>query len=479
MTKKKTIVRGFVLAFTVACGLAQAQTYTKTDLYTFSGGSDGANPVGPIVLDAAGNVYGVTAVGGLSGPSCPGGAPGNAGCGTLYKVDPGGHETVLHAFGQVTPDVVNPASGLIQDSGGNLYGTGFQSGTCKDGTLPIMFRIDAAGVETLFCSSLNLNSFGEFGGVARIDTSMPDTNSLSLLYSFSATSDGYSPVTGLALDGGGNAYASGHGISANLPFVAGAVFGTTILGGDLTCNPPNGCGTVFKVDASGVETTLWRFAGGDDGLNPAGGVVFDAAGNLYGMTNGGGLYDQGTVFKIDTAGTKTILWNFLGSDGGFFDGDGPLGTLALDTTGNLYGETAGGGDNNGGTVFELSPSQAGSWTESILYSFPGAGTPEGQSGNLIIDSAGNIYGTTIGGITSTPPYGEVFKLSPQPCTQPPPVVRVSQCDEEWGPESYDDVAEMVPDLKVHHYSQALLSCTKTLASVVAQEKHVQLRSLGQ
>jgi uncharacterized repeat protein (TIGR03803 family) len=161
------------------------------------------------------------------------------------------------------------------------------------------------------------------------------------------------------------------------------------------------------------EKVLHSFNGGD-GANPAAGLIFDAAGNLYGTTTGGGTSGYGTVFELTPMGgggwTETILYSF----GNGTDGAIPYAGLIFDAAGNLYGTTFGGGPYGGaGTVFELTPTAGGGWTETVLHSFNGGDGANPVAG-LIFDAAGNLYGTTTGG--GTYGGGTAFELSPvYPC----------------------------------------------------------------
>ncbi len=161
--------------------------------------------------------------------------------------------------------------------------------------------------------------------------------------------------------------------------------------------------------AASREKVLYTFTGGVDGGNPSSGLISDNAGNLYGMTGGGGANRLGTVFKLQLSNgrwTEVVLHSF----GYLGDGISPLGGLIMDKAGNLYGTTPAGGAHVFGTVFELSPSSNG-WTESILYNFTGGadgGSPGG--GSMAFDGVGNLYGATQGG--GVYGYGVVFELSP-------------------------------------------------------------------
>jgi uncharacterized repeat protein (TIGR03803 family) len=309
-------------------------------LYNFQGGEDGALAVG-LLLDVAGNAYGITSNGGDT--ACNSGK----GCGTVFKLDASGKETVLHRFSQSAADGGYPTS-LIQDSKGGLYGTTAYGGPANVGTV---FKIDATGKETV------LYSFT--GGTGGADGANPN---------------------GVTLDGHGNLY------------------GTTSEGG------PGNTGVVFKVDPVGNETVLYTFTGGNgsaDGKNPNGNLVRDAAGNLYGTTSIGGTANLGTLFKLDTSGKETILHNFG------FPGDGAYPeNLVMDKAGNLYGNTSDGGAFAYGAVYKFDTSG----NETILHSFGGSGDGQYPVGDLVLDSAGRIYGVTQQGGASG--WGTVFVIIP-------------------------------------------------------------------
>ena len=163
--------------------------------------------------------------------------------------------------------------------------------------------------------------------------------------------------------------------------------------------------------AAGNYKTLHKFTGGADGNQPADTLVFDASGNLYGTAIEGGSSGAGTVFELtpnaDGAWTLSVLYGFTGGS----DGRAPLAEVIFDTKGNLYGTSLEGGDYGAGTVFEVTPNSDGSWTESVLHAFMGGkdgGYPD--HGHLIFDAAGNLYGTTAGWYGGG--YGTVFELTP-------------------------------------------------------------------
>lgn len=272
-------------------------------------------------------------------------------------------ETRVHEF----PGGVDPV-GLVADHAGNLYGTTGSDGFYGRGTV-FQVRPSAYGIWTE-----------------------------SAIYSFSGGSDGGNPEAVLTLDAKGNLY------------------GTTQYGGSATCS----CGTVFELSpsANGIwkETTLYTFAGGADGLSPRyTNLIFDSAGNLYGVTEFGGSASAGTVFELSPqAGggwTESVLYTFAG---GTSDGANPLGGLVFDKAGNLYGSANSGGSRQCGSgcggVFELSPQAGGGWQERMLYFFQNGADGAIPDALLIIDPSGNLYGATqVGGSGSC---GTVFELSP-------------------------------------------------------------------
>jgi uncharacterized repeat protein (TIGR03803 family) len=282
MRKTVLFLLFLLLSMGIGLGTTTVQAQTLTVLHRFTSSPDGAYPYAGLVRDAAGNLYGTTYEGGSSDLR-----DGVSGYGTVFKLDTSGTETVLHRFTS-SPDGAYPYAGLVRDAAGNLYGTTSEGGSSDYGTV---FKLDTSGNETV------LHNFT--GG------------------------DGSYPYAGLVRDATGNLY------------------GTTLYGG------ASGVGTVFKLDTSGNETVLHNFTGGD-GAYPYAGLVRDATGNLYGTTFRGGSSDYGTVFKLDTSGTETVLHSFTG----YSDGSNPRGGLVMDAAGNLYGTTEMIGEAFG-TVFKL------------------------------------------------------------------------------------------------------------------------------
>ena len=318
-------------------------------LYTFQGGNDGAVPAAEVIFGPDGALYGTTIFGG--GGACRSGT-GVLGCGTVFRLVPPSTpcrttscpwtETILYRF-QAGSDASNPVSRVTFDHSGKLYGTTDSGGTSGHGTVYELQHSNGSWSE-------------------------------SILYSFSPGPDGMNPAAEVLLDGAGNLY------------------GTAPQGGQ-GCSGL-GCGVVYELSHSPngwTETVLYSFSGGNDGGDPYGGLIFDAAGNLYGTTLYGGTNNPGgTVFELTPSNgswTFTTLYSLYGNQG-------PVATLAMDRAGNLYG-TASGDPSGSGSAFELERS-GGSWTFNELHVFGGS---DGAYvyGAPLVDSAGNVYGTANAG----------------------------------------------------------------------------------
>jgi uncharacterized repeat protein (TIGR03803 family) len=356
------IIVAFVLVLSLCAGAAAAGS-TFTLIRTFTGGDLSANSYGPLIADRAGNLYGTASTGGNGG--CV--RYGSTGCGTVFELTPPSTpgspwtETVIYRFpGGNGPWF--PVAGLARDGAGNLYGTTTDGGPY--------------GCFTTYCGSV----------FELTPPSKPGAPWKEIvLYRFSSGAGGNNPGSGVTLDGKGNLY------------------GTTETYGPLSR------GTVFRLTRPATGQGWWSEAvlsGFDRGGNyPLGGVAFDRAGNLYGTTFYGGYQDLGVVFKLTPTlhgyWTETVLYEF-GSNA-----CSPKTDVLFDRHGNLFG-TAQGCPALPGAVFRLVP-RGGSWSESVLKYF-NDGTNYGPGTTLLIDDAGNIYGTTAGGGSHL--HGTVFKLAP-------------------------------------------------------------------
>ncbi len=343
--------------------LTAAGTIKK--LYSFTGSPDGNNPVGGLVRDSKGNLYGATASGGNAGGVC-----GTYGCGTVFELLKTGAtytEKVLYAFTGGADGAI-PGSGLVRDTSGNLYGTtntGGGSGCSSSSGCGTVFEITAAGNE-------------------------------QVLYAFTGNADGATPSASLVLDGVGNLYGT-------------TAYGGNFVEGCLT----RGCGVVFKVTSAGQESVLYAFTGSSDGQWPMAPLIRDAKGNLYGTTLTGGDVTNvfcdldengcGVVFEVTSKGVMKTLYSFTGYPA---DGQHSFSGLVRDKQGNFYGTTDWGGPSNDGTVFKVTPGGV----ETVLHSFVGGTDGLDSHSGLALDAKGNLYGTTLYGGSFGD--GVLFKVTP-------------------------------------------------------------------
>jgi hypothetical protein len=440
-------------AIILATASLASASWKEKVLYSFQGVPDGSLPVGGIVFDSAGNLYGATTEGGSS--SCISVAQ----CGTVYQLAPpakqGGPwtETVLYVFkGNASQDGASPAGGLVMDSAGNLYGTTAYGGTgncvllgtlmgCgtvyemsppnqKGGkwteTMLYSFPTAKQGYlpngDLVFDSAGNLYGATQYGGGhgttcngfyqycgAVFELSPPKTKggkwTEKVLHGFRSGTDGAAPNGGLVLDGKGN------------------VYGTSFGGGNESgpCGKV-GCGTVFELKPPTLKGGAWsekvlhRF-NAQDGGTPAAGVIFDPKGNLFGTGFGGGPQGNGVVFELEKPSGSGLPWKIAVlhsfSDGN--DGANPAAGLTFDDSGYLYGTALGGGTHRG-VVFRLKPPKSGnSWSLTVLYNLEGSPDGDHPTAGLIFDSNGDLFTTTDWGGTGQSCQagcGTVFEASP-------------------------------------------------------------------
>jgi uncharacterized repeat protein (TIGR03803 family) len=303
-------------------------------LYEFTGGTDGAGPMGQLVFDAKGNLYGIANGGG-------------AGYGTVYELTPSKGKwafKVIHTFQGGNDGVVNiGVSGLVLDKAGHLYGMTEMGGTAGFGTI---FELSRSG------------------------SSWKKTT----LYSFAGGADAADPLMGLTWDSAGNLY------------------GATVGGGT------DGCGAVFELahqKKTWTESVIYNFTGGSDGCWPEfGSVTIPKSGEIYGTTGAGGSYNQGVIYLLKASNgtwSETTLYDFTGGN----DGGQVFAGVTLDPAGNIFGAAAYYGTGAYGAVVELKKQKSG-WQEKTLHDFTGSDGGY-LYGNIMVGAKGNLYGTTFRG----------------------------------------------------------------------------------
>ncbi len=377
-----------LLVTLAAAATAQAQTFNT--LYAFTGGADGGSPWGPPLL------YN----GFILGTTYYGGSPSSGQVGTVFEYLPYANTVYpYYTFTGQPTDGAYPMGGLVSDGLGNFFGTTTQGGLNLDGTI---YEI-SGGSESV------LDNFSEKDGIA------PEGN---LLLASDGNLFGTTPKGGanglgtvfvvkagsfVRLHSFGNAGNDGIAPAADLALLNGVLYGTTTAGGKYRW------GTVFSLDVkTRAETVLYAFKGKEDGGAPAGGLVTDGLGNLYGTAASGGSVTgtagSGVVFELNIkTKTYTVLHTFMGSDGA-----DPTGALVTDGRGNFFGTTFAGGANGYGTVFEIN--SAGTFT--TLYSFINGTDGAYPYGGVTLDSSGNLYGTATRG--GQDDWGTLFEITAAP-----------------------------------------------------------------
>jgi uncharacterized repeat protein (TIGR03803 family) len=340
--------------------------------------SDGAYPSGSPTMDAAGNLYGVTKNGGTG---CPG--EGSLGCGIVYELSPneggGWTEKILYNFQGNTIDGIGPLGSLTFDAEGNLYGTTVGGGV-GDGDL---------GGGTVY--ELSPQSGGSW--------------TEKVLYTFVYPGQaGYAPSAGVIFSANGNLYGTTYGGGSD-PSCSGSYGCGTVF--ELSSDG----------NGNWTETVLHNFKNNSpDGVFPVSNLLMDATGNLYGATSEGGSYAGscdgygcGVVYELSLKQNglwkEKILYSFLGNG---MDGIFPAGNILFDPSGNIYGAAYKGGNHGKGAIFELVQPGTGKWTEKIRHNF-GSSTNDGHYPNgVVLDPLGDLYGTTSNG--GTYDGGTVFQL---------------------------------------------------------------------
>jgi len=342
--------------------------WTFTVINTFNN-ANGAHPMSGLVFDQAGNLYGMTSAGGL-------------GKGVVFELTPNGNggwtETVLYEFGSHSGDGTSPYGWLVLDTAGNLYGTTEHGGAHGNGTVFELSPPSGGGwTETV------LHSFG------------------------SVANDGFVPIAGLAIDANGNLYGT--------TFAGGTGTNCTYSG------KPTTCGTVFELSPAAGSWTysiIHDFStANEDGNSPVAGMTVGANGYLYGEAAYGSKYGQGLLFELIPGANGTWTeqglhpWGFVHD--GRPDGGYPYTTMVFDSLGYMYGTSqVGGTHGNLGTVFKFTSESNGGWVETNLHGFGNAPQGSYPESSLLVDSSDNLYGTTNQG--GTKGYGTVYELLPSP-----------------------------------------------------------------
>lgn len=372
-------------------------------LYSFTGGVDGGNAATDLVLDAGGNLYGTAVVGGKDS------------CGVVFKLAPKGkswQESVLYNFDCFTTGK-NPHGGVAFDPQGNLDGTtvsGGSGGSCGSYGCGVVFRLAPSGETVLHSFSGGDDGFGPGSGVVfdtagNLYSTAPDGGSHGEGVAFEVTPSGSNGPDKIlhAFDGDKDGGTGSLGML--LMDKSGALYGVTETGG------AHGAGTVYRLKRGSKKkwqlTVLYAFQGGTDATSPYGGLVADAAGNLYGTTYYGGASGLGAVFKLAHSGKgyrEHVLYSFKGGN----DGSSSTSTLLFGKGGDLYGTTsAGGGECNCGTIFRVDPKTG---KEKVLHGFGTGSDGEYPYYGMTADANGNLYGATVAGGTKN--QGAIFEFTP-------------------------------------------------------------------
>jgi len=424
--------RALIALLAMACVAASAsgtsaRGYKFRVLYSFctqANCADGSEPLASLVMDQAGNLYGTTAAGGSQND------------GTVFELTPGAtkkwrYKTLYTFCSQADcTDGTEPTSSLIIDTSGNLYGTASGGGQ-NDGGVVFRLHPKAKGgtydVLHAFCA----------GGAPCQDGFTPKSGLTYAGASSGTPYDGTSPLFGVTTFGGASADTPGWGVlyrlvphGANfaektlysfcskrnckdggdpwatpLSDAQGHLFGTLTTGGGNAAHE----GGIFEWDTT-QETMIYSFCNQQhcaDGYSSVAPLIFDASHNLFGTALDGGANNHGVLFFFD--GAESVLYNFctVTDSGVCIDGEEPMAGLVLDASGSLFGTTSGGGTQFGGVVFRYNDG------ETVLHNFcsqPNCADGNGPAAGLIMDAAGNLYGTTQAGGAAG--GGTVFELSP-------------------------------------------------------------------
>jgi uncharacterized repeat protein (TIGR03803 family) len=356
---------------------ALAQTPGLNTIYTFPTGNPapttGYHPWGGLAMDTSGTLYGTTYYGG----NCANGFPN---CGTIYKLTPpAAGQTAwsygfLHGF-SANPDGIEPVAPL----------TNYQN---------VMYGVASAGGDPACACGVvfSITTGGTYNILHTFDPHIPGPPT-------NAWPNGTTPLGGLLINNG-------------------TIYGTTNAGGTGAAGPSgvNGAGVLYSMTTTGANFTVLHNFDGDENGGPQGMIIFGQDGAIYGTQFGGGLYNQGVIWRMPIGGTYQVLYNFLGNNqpGNSSDGANPEGRLALGADGTIYGTTTHGGDPSGdGTAWSIKL-VSGTWVYTQLYKFNGTTATSLPHSGLILAADGALYGTAAGG--GTYGGGAFYKLLPNGST---------------------------------------------------------------
>ena len=406
------VVATLAVVLAVLTGAAQSQTYNV--IHNFTGGQDGATPMAGLTMDESGNLYGTAAYGGTFGGPC-----GILGCGTVFRLtirNGGWVLTPLYSFTGGS-DGANPVANVTVGADGSLYGSTYLGGgACAGDGCGTIFNLKppASACKAALCpwNESVIHRFARVDGEGPAGAVLLDPS--GDVYGTTIDGGGLSGGTVFELlpSGGGwmgriiyNSY--GYPGSGVLRDHSGNLDGTAFTGG-------NGQGSIYQLVPAGsgwIAANLYNFTNGSDGGYPVAGLILDQSGNLYGSTSSGGAGNGGTVFQLAPSNGNWILntlYSFTGPQNGKFV-VGPVGSLAMDQAGVLYGTALADGAYGYGSVFKLIPGNDG-WTYISLHDFTGGSDGGSPYSNLVFDAHGNLYGTTSTG--GADGLGVVFEIKP-------------------------------------------------------------------
>jgi uncharacterized repeat protein (TIGR03803 family) len=410
-----SIQRLLLLGCLLAVPPAYGQTFAV--IHNFTGGSDGSHPVSGLTIDRGGNFYGTTSYGACQDGFCGG---------TVFRLRSRGSGWIFSTLYTFTDPSLgfSPQEPVTIGPDGTIFGSASGGDQCDPDICGVIFRLQPPSTicRSTACPWMEtvLHRFGLSGGAGPSSALVFDTAGNMYGTTASGVGQASNDVFQMSRNNGQWVYSDIYSFTGGsdggasfgvIPDSAGNLYGTAAAGGLSGCD--NGCGTLFELVRSGndwIFKLLYSFTGGDDGGYPEAALVADANGNLYGTTIYGGLAGNGTVFELSPANgswTLTTLYSFVEQNAD------PVSPLILDSAGNLYGTTARGGSFGDGSVFKLTKTNS-TWVYSSLHNFSGGSDGGDSRGSPILDTQGNLWGTAVaGGISCNgSTCGVVWEITP-------------------------------------------------------------------